>query len=344
MNARPPTGTMPAGPRRRLKSGLKSVLKLLVSAGLIAFLFTQLDVSSALHRCVEAQPGFLAAALALLLTQGFISALKWHVILQADHCRLPLLRLWKTYLIGMFLSLLLPTSFGGDIYRVYAIRHQAPGLGKGASSVLFDRLTGLTALVTLAVIGSLCLTDSRFIAPSVAIYLVLITIGLLLTSDRALSWLRPRSTGRLRFLVALLESFNAYRRDRRCLLLVAAISLLFQTNIVVINALYCAALGIDVSFWQLLMVVPLVYLTEVLPISINGLGVRESAFVFFFQSIGQSAEAGLAVALLVVVFRYASGLIGGGLLLWDWLRNGRDFSAAEPQADPGQASNSPPRP
>lgn len=343
MNERPPSATEPARPRHRLRSGLKSALKLAVSAGLIVVLFTQLDVAAALRRCADAQPGFLAAALALLLTQGFISALKWHVILCADHCQLPLLRLWKTYLIGMFLSLLLPTSFGGDIYRVYAIRNQAPGLGKGASSVLFDRLTGLTALVTLAVIGSLYLADNRFIAPSVAMYLLLIATGLLLTSDRALAWLRPRASTRLRFLVTLLESFNAYRRDRRCLLLVAVISLLFQANIVVINALYCAALGIDVSFWQLLMVVPLVYLTEVLPISINGLGVRESAFVFFFQSIGQSAEAGLAVALLVVIFRYACGLIGGGLLLWDWLHNGRAFSAAEPEAAPGQASNSPPR-
>ena len=59
----------------------------------------------------------------------------------------------------------------------------------------------------------------------------------------------------------------------------------------------------------------MIYLTEVLPISINGLGVRESAFAFFFVQIGLTVGDALAVSVLIVGMRYLVGLLGGSLLL-----------------------------
>ena len=73
--------------------------------------------------------------------------------------------------------------------------------------------------------------------------------------------------------------------------------------------------GIEVDFSLLLVIIPLIYLTEALPISINGLGVRESAFAFFFAMNGLSVEAGIAVSLLIVAERYLLGILGGSLLL-----------------------------
>jgi hypothetical protein len=106
----------------------------------------------------------------------------------------------------------------------------------------------------------------------------------------------------------------------------------FQLNIVVINKVYTMSLGMEVSFGTLLVIIPLIYLTELLPISINGLGVRESAFGFFFVLIGHTVEEGLAVSLLVIGMRYLTGTLGGVLLLVTLLdsRAGR-ASAARPR-------------
>jgi hypothetical protein len=79
-------------------------------------------------------------------------------------------------------------------------------------------------------------------------------------------------------------------------------------------AAYLATIGENL-FSVLLVIIPLIYLTEILPISINGLGVRESAFGFFFVLIGHTVEEGLAVSLLVIGMRYLLGLLGGTLLL-----------------------------
>jgi hypothetical protein len=136
----------------------------------------------------------------------------------------------------------------------------------------------------------------------------------------------------IRKLGKVLVSFRNYRRDPRRLVIIILLSFLFQLNIVVINKLYTMSLGIDVSFGTLLVIIPLIYLTELLPISINGLGVRESAFGFFFVLIGHTVEEGLAVSLLVIGMRYLIGAVGGVLLLVTLLdsRAGR-VNAARPR-------------
>jgi hypothetical protein len=55
---------------------------------------------------------------------------------------------------------------------------------------------------------------------------------------------------------------------------------------------------------------------EIIPISINGFGVREGAFVFFFLQLGYKREEALAVSLLLITIRYIFSLtIGGSLFL-----------------------------
>ena len=99
--------------------------------------------------------------------------------------------------------------------------------------------------------------------------------------------------------------------DPRSLALIILLSFTFQLNIVLINKVYTVVLGLDIPSSVLLVIIPLIYFTEVLPISINGLGVRESAYGFFFVMIGHTVEDGLAVSLLVIGMRYFLGLFGG---------------------------------
>jgi glycosyltransferase 2 family protein len=113
----------------------------------------------------------------------------------------------------------------------------------------------------------------------------------------------------------ILRSFRNYRTHGRLLATVLLLAFAFQFNVVVINKVYTLALHIDIDFSLLVVIIPLIYLTEAFPISINGLGVRESAFAFFFVMNGLTAEEGIAVSLLIVAERYLLGIVGGSLLL-----------------------------
>ena len=290
-------------------------LKVCVSVGLIYYLFTLIDLDRVLDQLRKVDFRYLIVALLLLLAQIGISSSKWHLILRSDGVLMRLPFLIKTYMIGNFLSLFLPTSFGGDIYRVLAVRGINRDLAKSTSSVLFDRLTGVLALVSICMIAYLALPDQPY-EPVVLIAYVLGVAGfLIVSSDTAIRIINASKISLVRKIGKILGSFRNYRRDPRTLALVILLSFIFQLNIVIVNKMYTMALGLDIPFSVLLVIIPLIYLTEILPISINGLGVRESAFGFFFVLIGHTVEEGLAVSLLVIGMRYLLGLLGGTLLL-----------------------------
>jgi uncharacterized protein (TIRG00374 family) len=307
-------------------------LKICLSVGLLAYLFTLIDLDRLLDQLRQADPRYLLVALLLLLAQIGISSLKWQLILRSDGVLMLLPYLVKVYMIGNFLSLFLPTSFGGDVYRVLAIRGINRDLAKSTSSVLFDRMSGVFALISICMIAYLALPDQPYDPLILLVYALGIAGFLIVSSNAAVGMMDAAKISLIRKLGKVMGSFRNYRRDPRSLAIIILLSFVFQLNIVVINKVYTTSLGIDVPFGTLLVIIPLIYLTELLPISINGLGVRESAFGFFFVLIGHTVEEGLAVSLLVIGMRYLTGAVGGVLLLVTLLdsRAGR-ASAARPR-------------
>jgi glycosyltransferase 2 family protein len=297
-------------------------LKICLSAGLLAYLFTLIDLDRLLDRLRNIDLRYLLVALLLLLAQIGISSLKWRLILRSDGIRMHLPFLIKTYMIGNFLSLFLPTSFGGDIYRVLAVRGVNRDLAKSTSSVLFDRLSGVFALVSIGMLAYLALPDQPYEPVVIVAYVIGVAGFLIVSSDTAIGIINASKVSLIKKIGKILASFANYRRDRRSLALIVLLSFMFQLNVVFVNKAYTLALGLDVPLSVLLVIIPLIYLTEILPISINGLGVRESAFGFFFVLIGHTVEEGLAVSLLVIGMRYLLGLLGGTLLLVTLMTSG----------------------
>lgn len=300
---------------RSIKAHLLFWLKLCVSAALLLYLLTLIDFDRLLERLRDVDPRYLVVAYVLLLAQVAFSSLKWQVILRSDGVLMRLPFLIKTYLIGNFISLFLPTSFGGDVYRVIAARGINQDLAKSTSSVLFDRLTGLFALISICMVAYVALPEQPYGVVVLILYVLGLAGFLIVSSGTAVAFVSGSKIGLVRKVGKILSSFRNYRRKPGVLALILLLSFLFQLNIVVINKVYTLALGIEIDFSILMVIIPLIYLTEVLPISINGLGVRESAFAFFFVQNGLTVADALAVSVLIVGMRYVVCLLGGSLLL-----------------------------
>lgn len=297
------------------KRSIFGLLKLAISLGLIAYLLQIVDIAETFERLKSIELAYIAAALVLLVVQIALSTWKWRLILAADNLRVRYLLLLKSNYIGNFFSLFLPSSFGGDVYRVVAISSAGGSLGKTTSSVLFDRISGLFALVTIAMCSFLALPGGEYDLAIGAAYLLCIACFIGMTTETVIERLHGNRFRAVSKVAVLLRSFRRYSRDFSTIWRVVVFSLIFQSMIVVINAIYAQALSIDIGFASLLIVIPLIYLTEALPLSVNGIGVRDTAFVYFFILLGHTSEEGLAMALLVLVMRYISGLVGGTILL-----------------------------
>lgn len=301
------------------KKSIKILARLIVSASLIGLLLYVVDADETFRILSEVQPGYLVVPVVLLFVQTVVSAYKWKLILAVENVNIDLIFLTRTYLVGQFISLFLPSGIGGDVYRIAQIKSKVSNFALRVSSVVFDRISGLYGLLLVAISGVALLVYSSLTLLLLGL-VVLAPIAFLLLTASALSDKLLASRLRLfRTAGAILISQRKFIESNRIWAIVA-ISILFHGNIVLINYLYCHALSIDIRLIELWAIVPLVYLTDMIPVSINGIGIRDSAFVFFFGLLGYLPEHAFALALLVVAMRYAYGSLGGVLLLVSGLR------------------------
>jgi uncharacterized membrane protein YbhN (UPF0104 family) len=98
------------------------------------------------------------------------------------------------------------------------------------------------------------------------------------------------------------------------------LSFMFHVMTIVNTVAVARAVGWDGAPWgELFVVVPLILLVGAVPVSPQGLGIQEGAFVFFLQAAGASSAQALAVALVLRAKSYALALVGG--VLWLGVRN-----------------------
>ncbi|MBN1239175.1 MAG: flippase-like domain-containing protein [Gammaproteobacteria bacterium] len=295
-------------------------LKAAVSIALLGLLLSRLGAAAVLEVIGGANKLLLAAGGLCLIVQTAISALKWRVLLAGQGQHVGYLPLFTTYLIGNFINLFMPSVAGGDAYRAVWLRKHTKTISAALPSIVVERATGLAALIALAVVGLALLQ-----APDRAAYVVgaaamaaLGAYAVLVYPVAEWVWRQPRE----RFFKLTGIAGDVLRSSRLSVAFVAVVvlSFVFQFNTVLINWLYASSMDLSVTFLQLLIIVPVVYLVEMIPISLNGVGVREGTFAVLFAQMGLPPEQGVALGLTITLMRYVVGLIGGSLFTVSMLR------------------------
>lgn len=224
---------------------------------------------------------------------------------------------WR-FFEGSFFSLCLPSSIGGDVVKAYRLGDSTPRRLLAACSVLADRLTGVSALGVLAVTAVLVTRLGLGLVATLGVAAALLGFAMLVfrlavgSIDRLLGLLREGSSARE--LVARLLPYQ----QRPSLMSKALVwSLVVQMGSAITVAFLARSLGIVQPLKVWFIVVPLVSLAIVLPLSINGIGLRESALVTLLAPYGVAREPAVAVGLLWLTSQVIMGLIGGVLFLLD---------------------------
>jgi uncharacterized protein (TIRG00374 family) len=303
-----------------------TLIKVLISVGVLFLLFHRVDYALLWEHLLKIEMTIFAIAISILFFQCALSSYKWKIILSSESKEIPYWYLLKSYLICNFISLFLPSSFGGDLYRIYSLKKFNKDYLQNTSSVLFDRLTGLFALLSISILSFAMFSGNVVNIRILALYVIGILTFWAMTTKWVLHYLERSKFKLMEYLLGVLKSFRQYRNSKKILISCLIFSFIFQSNIVILNKIYTVALSMDVDIKYLFTVIPLIYLTEALPISINGLGVREGAFVFFMKQIGYTNEQGLAMGILVIGMRYIFTILLGGSLFFLMVLKAKAFS------------------
>lgn len=292
---------------------MKRVVRLLISAGLLALLLVRMDWTGVTERLTHLHPGAAALLIVALGTQLLLSSWKWSWALRMYELHFPYGFLTRVLVIGFFLNNFLPTSIGGDAYRVYRTIPETSPKSRAISAVLLERLVGFAALAGLGLIGALTLYESNKLAKA---YVVLVLCGgvagvaLLLLAVRIREWSGPRWL-KSSWLAPVKDVVAAFTTARIEWLPLAAISIAFQIQAILIIHFLFATLDIEVSLAQSALIAAAAGFATVIPISINGLGVVEASIAGVGLAVGVSYDAGLLVALLIRVLVLPLTLIAG---------------------------------
>lgn len=304
---------------------MSSRVRLLVSAGLLGLLAWRADWGQVAAAVARLHLGWAAAALAAYLLTQLVSASRWRLLarpLGFDHSRRHFAGM---FYVGMYFNLFLPTSVGGDVVRAWFLG--GPGRrGAAMISVLTDRGSGLLVLLALACVATLLSPDPvppeiQFSVAALVAGAVLGLAGLYVLGKLTRRWRDSQSDGpgwvrKVRaLLAAAAEAWWVYRRRPGLAVGATLLSVVVQAANVVVVGLLDRALGVGVPLSYYAIAVPLVSLVTLLPVSLNGMGVREAAMGLLLAPAGVTGTLAGSLAFLWFLVMAAAGLVGGGVYL-----------------------------
>lgn len=291
--------------------------KLVVSVALLTWLFGRTDFARLWSYVRNASPAWITGALLLYLLMLMLSAWRWRLLLDAQHIRVPTSRLVNSYLVATFFNNFLPSNIGGDVVRIRDTASQAGSKTLATTIVLMDRLLGLLGLVLVAAVGATVSGSFGARQPSWAPALWATLFGGLAALSAAVFW--PGAVGRIlspvrvlhqdwvdKRLARLTGALERFGSNPGALVTCLAGAIVVQTVLVGFYSAIAHSMNIPITAWHLAVVVPVSFIVQMAPVSLNGFGVREATFTFYFSRIGLPIESALVVsfmgAALIIAF------------------------------------------
>ncbi|MEE9448041.1 MAG: lysylphosphatidylglycerol synthase transmembrane domain-containing protein [Arenicellales bacterium] len=307
-----------------MKKTLLILLKVLISGGLIFWLLSRADLNQIWQTIRQAEVPLLLLAFFQFFIGYFITAKRWQTLLKALEVPAKLITLVLSFSISIFFNNFLPSTIGGDAYRMYDSYRLGAGKSRAIAVVFIDRIIGLSALLLLALGVSLFAGEVAEKIPLLRLFLLAAVSGI-----AVLAWIIFGSGGEIllkltqgenpvlkivhSILDKLYSGFHLFKGRSDVMLKAIGLSLLLQINVVIHCIILTKALHIDVPTIAMFIIIPLSFLIMTAPISINGIGLREAVFVFFFGLYNVSEELALAFAFTSFGMILAQGVLGGVL-------------------------------
>jgi hypothetical protein len=340
-----------------LKAKLMTALKVVISLGLMVYLFYRFlsnpaDRDVLLTTLSTANYGYLLLALGLFMLAVFTNAVKWYILLRAQGIPVPLGALVNYTFVGFFFNNFLPANVGGDVMRGFGLARYTARSAEAAVSVIVDRIIGLMAFMFTAMVAALLAVNlvpagpvggGRLAANLVQVETVAIAGLVVITGGLAvmLSYRLRLMVGRI-FAFKILsplaplyqrisEAFGAYRYQYGALLGAFAVGVVTVLLTGLVDLAIVAGLHGQIAPIYIFLLNPIIAVALIAPISIGGLGTGSVLYVYFYGLVGVPEPLAFALSLVKQAVVYVGSLPGGML----WLRAREDSRGAEEQGSRG---------
>jgi len=306
----------------RVKNILLFLLRISVSILLLVLLFkiNKIDLQVLINDIQGTDKRLLAAGFLFFFFAYLLGFFRWQMLLKAAGIIIPLKRLISSFSGGVFFSIFLPSTIGGDLVRAADLAKHTQKAKQVIATVFLDRLSGYIGLVLVilpALLWGRLLVLDKVVFSSVSVITILLVIVLLVLFNhtiysRITRFLSSPGAGKIKETIKNMhQEIHVFRHHRRMIILNLFISFVIQLIGPISIYFIGLSLGIKANFIYFVIFLPIIGAITLLPIAIGGLGLREGLFVVYFAKAGVVKQLALAMSLLSFSFVVFYGAIGG---------------------------------
>ena len=308
---------------------MSKIVRVLISVGLLALVigFADWHAVWAVLRKVDLR--WVAVVLLIAVLDRLITNYRWQILLRGRGVTIGFAQLFRVQLAANFIGAFLPGFIGVDAVRITALCRSGEPTAPVFAATLVDRATLAIATLIIGAVTVILLAHERVPDHIVRFVLILTVIAVLMLSIAlhpvVRRWARikllPHIPERLRHRVAeIADASLAYRHQWRLVAEVGVVTLLLFAVRIGFAKAVAYSCGLDLSWLDLLLVIPILWVVVMLPITIGGIGVQDAGYVVLMGLIGVAAPVAVSMSLVEhVVARLAS--LPGALFINDVIRS-----------------------
>lgn len=309
-----------------MKKKISFFLKLSFGLGLLAYLVFEISDPKEIAKTLKTTiPIFAFLSFSLHAVGILIKSIRWNILLKENGSPYPISELVKFYLVANFFHHFLPTRFGGDIIRISDTRTMKNGISASAAIVFIERISGIFILIVFAFLAAIIRIDFMNQLSEAWIIWIVILGGLFglvfmflflkkIPKDYFSKFKIKSKFGKK--LLNKLDTFNLIVKSnlfsKKLIIKVLFWGLLLQINVIIHYYLIGLALGMNIPFIDYFLIISILLIVLTIPISINGIGIRETFLINFFKSYGFANPAiAISFSFLDMIFNLILGIVGG---------------------------------
>ena len=291
-----------------MKKILVGLLQIVVTLAVLVWVFHDPQKRAQMGVALRmADYRWIVVAVCAYLMVEFAAGVRWHILLKVQRIHLSIPRVSGLFLIGMFYNQFLPGGTGGDIMKSYLLLKETPGKATGALlAVVFDRMVGLVALITITGILIALRYDwlTQFAETRHLVWILLAVLGsavLMLLTSFIVSGLNLAHKLPQRFparerLIELSAAYHLYAHHWRATVAAFAVSVIAHLSTFATFLCVAYAFRAEVAVLDFFAIMPIERTISSLPISFAGVGLREKIFQVMLHGLCGVPEA---VAVLI---------------------------------------------
>ena len=300
-----------------------TIVRIVISVGLLGYLFYKMGPGNIISAIRGADALWVLAIFGLMLLEHLHGTYKWQILLRHTTSNIPFWPLLRVRFLSAFIGIFGLGAVTIELVRMYGLARYTSDLAMSFTSILMDRLLGLTGLSLMILLG--VVLQSHDTVPGVewwaggAIGLIILgwvaimNPGFRNLTDQMLSpkWLTKVRDKQKK----VYQSLDAYRGRPGLLAWGMVQSIIFNILRILVVWTGGMAVGLDIPIGAYFVVTPVVIFAMLIPISMSGWGVRETMFVSLFSLYGANGDTVLAMSLLIGVCAVLSTTPGAILLM-----------------------------